>query len=336
VAVHTPLLAGRRLSVTVGRQPINAACSINDMQYYSGEDNPVQAPIRGAPMTSTPDPVHDERRAKVLLLGTFHFEDAGRDRYKPQHSIDILSEQRQREVTDVVQRLAAFQPTKVALETPAAHQEQLDQDFLAYCQGAFHLTGNEMHQLGFRLAHTLGHNRLYGVDVWGRYYEPALDIEIAARDHSLKDLDALLEPHTPAAIAERYSQKHLVNVWWSRYAERMAHADEGKTHRTLRENLLEANNEQSIISSHGVYLVDWFKVGTGQAYPGVDWVTAWYNRNLRIFANVQRITGSPDERFILIIGAGHLPILRHCVLASPEYDLIEVHDYLADTSEQSA
>jgi len=30
---------------------------------------------------------------------------------------------------------------------------------------------------------------------------------------------------------------------------------------------------------------------------------------------------------LLIIGAGHLPILRHAVLASPEYHLAEVREY---------
>jgi hypothetical protein len=62
-------------------------------------------------------------------------------------------------------------------------------------------------------------------------------------------------------------------------------------------------------------------------YPSADQIAGWYNRNLRIFANLQRITEVPDER-IIIIGGGHLPILRHCVMASPEYNLVEVCDYL--------
>jgi hypothetical protein len=37
---------------------------------------------------------------------------------------------------------------------------------------------------------------------------------------------------------------------------------------------------------------------------------------------------NPDERILLIIGAGHVPILRHCVLASPEDTLVEVQQYL--------
>jgi len=106
-------------------------------------------------------------------------------------------------------------------------------------------------------------------------------------------------------------------------------ADAQKTQQTMREILLRANSEDEILREHGAYLVDHFKIGVGDEYPGADWITTWwYNRNLRIFANLQRIMETPGERILLIIGSGHLPILRHCALASPEYDLVEVHDYL--------
>jgi hypothetical protein len=99
---------------------------------------------------------------------------------------------------------------------------------------------------------------------------------------------------------------------------------------SLWQILREANLEENIVKRHGHYLVDRFKIGLGDEYPGVDQTTGWYNRNLRIFANLQRLTTSPDERIILIIGSGHLSILRHTVMASPEYQLAEVHDYLPE------
>jgi len=94
------------------------------------------------------------------------------------------------------------------------------------------------------------------------------------------------------------------------------------------EYLLHLNTEERILASHGIYLVGSFKAGVGEEYPGPDSKTAWYNRNLRIFANLQRITEREDERILLIIGAGHLPILRHAVQASPEYALVEVSEHL--------
>lgn len=50
-------------------------------------------------------------RAQLLVLGTFHFKDAGLDGYKPKLDVDILSAERQQEIADVLDRLAAFAPT---------------------------------------------------------------------------------------------------------------------------------------------------------------------------------------------------------------------------------
>ena len=53
----------------------------------------------------------EQPRAKLMLLGTFHFQDAGLDHFKPESNIDILSEERQQEVKEIVEALATFQPT---------------------------------------------------------------------------------------------------------------------------------------------------------------------------------------------------------------------------------
>lgn len=65
-------------------------------------------------------------------------------------------------------------------------------------------------------------------------------------------------------------------------------------------------------------------IGRGADYPGADGLSGWwYNRNLRIFANIRRLI-EPGDRVLVLIGAGHVPILRHAVQASPELKLVEV------------
>jgi hypothetical protein len=65
-----------------------------------------------------------------------------------------------------------------------------------------------------------------------------------------------------------------------------------------------------------------------ERYFGADMRTAWYNRNLRIFQNIQRILEAGDERVLLIIGYGHLPIIKHCIEYSPEFEWVELSEYL--------
>jgi hypothetical protein len=57
---------------------------------------------------------------------------------------------------------------------------------------------------------------------------------------------------------------------------------------------------------------------------GADLGAAWYARNLRIFRNLQRLGECPEERVLLFIGAGHVPLLRFVAQASPEHERVEV------------
>ncbi|HLA11742.1 MAG TPA: DUF5694 domain-containing protein [Pyrinomonadaceae bacterium] len=256
-------------------------------------------------------PVLPEPKAKLLLFGTFHFKDAGTDSYRPKFDIDILSNTRQRELEMILKCLEQFAPTKVAVEVKPAEMESINKTFQQYLAGQFKLPSNEIYQIGFRMAARLKHHQLYGVDAKGRFYEPWVDPSEYAIKHKQREV-------LDSELVQAYD---AIYKW----------DDELKTKQTLPAHLLYLNDEKRILKGHGRYLVETFKSGVGDEYPGVDSKTAWYNRNLRIFANIQRITEHPGERILVIIGAGHLPILRHAAMASPEYDLIEVKQYLGSS-----
>ncbi|MEP7266457.1 MAG: DUF5694 domain-containing protein, partial [Saprospiraceae bacterium] len=54
----------------------------------------------------------------------------------------------------------------------------------------------------------------------------------------------------------------------------------------------------------------------------------WFNRNLRIFRNIQKINAKPTDRILVIFGAGHMNLLNIFFKASPEYKLVERNKYL--------
>jgi len=66
----------------------------------------------------------------------------------------------------------------------------------------------------------------------------------------------------------------------------------------------------------------------GDGYPGADVVANWYRRNLHIYANLVRESG-PRERLLVVFGQGHIPVLRHFIEASGEFEVNEVADYLS-------
>lgn len=247
--------------------------------------------------------------AKILILGTFHFRNSGRDDFQPEHEADVLSAPRQAEIADIVDRLAAFQPTKVAVEATADDQARLDEEFAAYVKGSWTLPANEIYQLGFRLAKRLGHAKVFGVDAPGRWFEPREDPTAYAREHD--------------------QARYLIDRFELGYDRLHRRLDEMKMDMTLRDYLLLLNADSMLTASHGQYIRKSLGVGDSEHYPGVDgFVSQWFNRNLRIVANIRRITEEPEERIVLIIGAGHVPILRQSFTSSPAYTVVDVDEYL--------
>ncbi len=246
-------------------------------------------------------------RAKVLLLGTFHFRDPGLNQYKPKHEFPVFSPEGQRHIREVADLLAAYRPTKIAVE--AGNQARLDSLYREYVGGRHELRANEVYQLGFRLARMLGHERVYGVDAErSRFF-------LEHYKQNQQQIDA-------AATADQ---------GWKEYFTRLStHDDSLKTTWSLRDHYRYMNTPERIRQAGGSDFVGWFRAGGEESFTGPDAVTGWVNRNLRIFRNIQRITHSPPEdRILVIYGSGHVPLLRYMVEASPEYELVEVEPYLS-------
>lgn len=279
----------RRLLVLL---PLLAACATRP-----SAPAPQLAPFSGA------------GQPKVMFLGSFHFQDAGLDDYKPKHSLDVMSSRRQKEVEEVVDRLARFAPTKIGIEVKAENEETINQRYRDYLAGKYELKENEIYQLAFRLARRMGHERLYAIDVMGRRYEPAVDLK---------------------ETAKRLGQESLVETQWdAAYKKLYEHDDELKTRRTLRETLRYINSPERVLAGHGHYVSGAFRIGGNGDYSGADSLTGWwYNRNLRIVSNVLRLAAAPNDRVFVLIGAGHLPIILHAAEASPEIELVDPRSVL--------
>ena len=93
-------------------------------------------------------------KPQVMVLGTYHMANPGRDVYNMQVD-DARAPKRQRELAELTDVLARFQPTKIAIEAdpdnktiPAAFQD--------YLAGKHELSRSEIEQIGFRLAKQLG------------------------------------------------------------------------------------------------------------------------------------------------------------------------------------
>ena len=248
----------------------------------------------------------------VLTLGTFHFSFPNLDVQQTDKNdqIDVLQAKYQNEIEELVKRLEKFKPTVIAIERQPNEQPRVDSLFAQYLQGKYALKRDEGQQIGFRLAKLLGLKRLYCVDEWGNFNEH-IDRIINNKDTAeAKRFEDYFEKDPDRA--KKFSLKPII-----------------KTHGILAA-LKQANDEKNIKQDLGNYLIGLFKYESQENdFAGVDFETGrWFNRNLKIFRNIQRINAKTSDRILVIYGAGHLNILNYLFECSPEYNLVKAVDYL--------
>jgi hypothetical protein len=256
--------------------------------------------------------IRPSTRPHVVIVGTFHLNNPGLDSYKQQFPFDIRSPERQREVEEVVAKLAAWNPTRIAVEADVDRQPRLDTLFARYPGGGVDTLRNEIYQIGFRLARRLGLPGVHAIDADGRRLD-----------------SAMTEDEWNRRKAAAHTGPLNAVDWDARFTALYRHDDSAKTVRTLRQHLLWENSPERIKAGHGHYLVGTMLDGNLGDYLGADgFVSMWYNRNLRMYSNVVRLIRSPEERVLLIVGAGHLAILTHLFDSSPAVTLVPATEVL--------
>lgn len=222
---------------------------------------------------------------EIMILGTFHFKTAGnRDQFKL--NSDILSDQRQREVLELVDVLERFAPTKIAVEHPQEEGGELQKKYRAYLDGGKEPGVGEIYQLGFRLAKRLGHDKLHCVD-W---------------NEAVPGVGSVFQwmAENPSEHVEELNRRSKES-----YERGQRHLEDS----TLLEHFIYMNQPERCAEDHRSYL-EFARLDEGPWPVGAGWVGQyWYYRNLRIWKNTAELFREPDERVLLLIGAAHVHLL---------------------------
>lgn len=243
-----------------------------------------------------------EVRPALMVMGSGHLANNNRDVVNIQHR-DILGPDRQAQIEEVVAALAAWRPTRIAVEVESGDQAELDQRYADYRAGRLELTANEIDQFGLRLAARLGHDRLYAVD-WNDM-PPG---EIADYDWN----------------SQPYAGDNLARFRALRSPDRARDAQQMVDAMAIRDWLAAINAPDYLLRQHRVYH-DYALLGL----EGANWVGAWHGRNLKIFANITRLAASPDERVLVIYGSGHAFLLNRFASESGAFAVQDASDWLS-------
>lgn len=244
---------------------------------------------------------------KLLVLGMVHFANPGRDQLNISVE-DVLEPDRQAELATLVERLAAYRPTRIAVEWDVSGQPALDEAYAAWRAGD-HSSRAERSQVAFRLADRLGHERVYAVD-WQRPPpgdEADYDFVTWARDNGRgAEFDAAL---APLAADNDALQKDMPCLTVSGWLARV--------------------NDPAVQQRNARSYYPIARLGDTTANRGAAWVGgSWYARNLTIWTNLAALVRSPDERVLLVIGSGHRPLIEHFAQGSQSFERVDPLDWL--------
>jgi hypothetical protein len=239
--------------------------------------------------------------AEVLVLGTYHMDNPGRDIFNMEAD-DVLAPKRQTEIRELLDVLARFRPTKIAIEanTDSPKIEQY-KDYLA---GKYELGRDERDQIGFRLGKELNLTKIHGIDADGEF--PFLAVQDYAKAHGReKELESLV---AQAGKAVQDENEFL------------------KSHSVLQ-MLLRINSSEAVHRGLAVYAM-FAHFGEEYDYAGARLLTEWYGRNMRIHTHLLNVI-EPGDRVLVIFGAGHLGLLRQAVEADPSLKLRTIEEFVS-------
>ena len=253
-------------------------------------------------------------KIKILLLGTFHFDETG-DKGKTSFD-DLFSAKRQQELQQLTNQLARLKPDKIFIENEPDRQAHWDSLYARYRQGTFDTTTvrNEIFQIALRTARKAGLPRVVCVD----HHQPLPYDKLEAFDQKAsKDSVALRKMAEYKLLSLPYP--------YPKKTKKLAQS-------TLADFLLYVNSAEYDAGNRADYFVYAPSSGYDNDYTGVEFITSWYDRNAKIFTNMLRVAEPTDKLHIVLFGSSHMLPLRHYFQMHPYFEVVELADVLKHES----
>ncbi len=242
-------------------------------------------------------------KIQVLNFGTFHMgftTDANKTEF------DEHDKENQREVHAVAQQLAAFKPTVIIVEHLPEKDEETQAQYQAYLDDPdmFIENPSEVELLAFELGRLSGTKRIYGIDHKMNYNY---------------NIGNEMDNEIDADWYERYDENPL-----QFYPE--VNVDEDTL--SLLEKLKLSNHDQFLDFLITVNADILTHVGSEGGFEGADEAARYYQRNLRMYSNLNRIDLSPEDRVFILMGASHTAFFRDFMSRSHKYKMVNTFEYL--------
>ena len=246
---------------------------------------------------------------EILIVGTFHFGYPGQDSHvtEDDYKIDILSKKKQNEVKELVDYIAQYKPTKIMVER-SGNIGYLMHRYREWQAGRYMLKAEEIDQIALRLLDRFDLDTLYGIDA----NSMVTDMERSQDSLNIKPISERIWAEQDKALYK--------NKFDDRYWEWYDRGDVRSYNMPLLDYFKEMNSLEYIKYYHGHYILS----DDTDNFNEVDALALnWYSRNLRMMKKIQMVETTPEDRIMVLVGAGHSSILRQQFESTPEYELVE-------------
>ena len=258
------------------------------------------------PKVGIDQPIIDDNKLEVLLLGTFHFANYNADRnldVTQTGQVDVFTTHNQLELERIADNIVKFRPDKIFVEYPFSRQSKLDSLFSSFNNEDFaNQKRNEIVQLAFRTGKKLGASRLYAFD----YNDAAFPYDSMIKSMENAGQHSLIEKNNHELEAYEYRYNSLVD-----------------STKSIIEVLRFLNTEHNLREDLGWYLNYANRAGAINDTIGTFLASEWYRRNLMMYSIIQKTIEPQDQRIMILAGASHIGILKQFMELNSDLEIME-------------
>ena len=245
--------------------------------------------------------------------------------YNKQPESDVFSSKKQAELAKLRAQLARFRPEAIMLEAERREQPGIDSLYERYRAGQLEFSAlptgrSERYQVGFALAKQLGLPAPRGID-----YYAATSQSLLSTGHNISYFQSDLQLLQATVRPLRRLVQHDSLSLYDYLALANQPALVALSHRAIFNTPALVTN--GTFSASGTNTQDLGKVDT--TYIGAHYITLFYNRNLKIYANILRAQQQTQARRVLVLmGQNHVGVLEELFAANPSYRVVHAASYL--------
>lgn len=239
----------------------------------------------------------------ILNLGTFHF---GYTSDAETVEFDEHDDENKKQAHEIAKKIAEFKPTIILIEYEPKHNKILASEYAEYIKNPTMKFENpsEVELLAFEVGRLAGTKEIFGIDHQMNY-----DYNIGHKINNTID-----------------------KVWYDSYFETTE-----KFYPDLNLNLEGTSLFEKLkIMNENVYLDFLIAVnadmlthaGTDGNFEGADEATKYYQRNLRMYSEMNRLKIKSTDRVFILMGASHTAFFRDFISRSPKYKMVNTFEYL--------